>query len=46
MDNKDNPKWCDYPVTGDTFIDNCWSLLYGYVKDEDYCKNCEFYIKK
>ena len=38
------PKWCNYaeankPVWG------CNSLLAGYVKSEDYCKDCERYKK-
>lgn len=33
------PAWCRYPDPT-TPVMGCWSLLYGYVGSEDYCKNC------
>ena len=39
------PKWCCYPdATEDLW--GCWSLLGGMVTSEEYCKNCDCYIKK
>lgn len=48
MDNtpiKEQPKWCSYPEADIPFW-GCWSLLAGYVKNEDYCKKCDAYKKK
>lgn len=39
---KKQPSWCNYPGAETPFW-GCWSLLYGYVKDENYCKTCDCY---
>lgn len=33
----EHPDWCRL------LHDDCWSVLYGHVKDENYCKKCEFH---
>ncbi len=35
------PDWCNYPEAID-FL-GCWSLVYGLVEDEDFCKGCDCY---
>jgi hypothetical protein len=44
-DKVKQPDWCNYPEADKPFI-GCWSLLFGKVKDEDYCKDCECYKKQ
>lgn len=39
------PDWCDYPEADQPFF-GCWSLLDGMVTDENYCKECECYIRR
>jgi len=39
---KKQPSWCNYPGAETPFW-GCWSLLDGYVKDENYCKTCDCY---
>ena len=42
---KEQPEWCGYPdASRPTW--GCWSLLAGYVKDEDFCKKCDAYKGK
>ena len=38
----EQPSWCNYPEA-DKPLSGCWSLWFGKVKDEDYCKDCECY---
>lgn len=42
MSKVKQPSWCNYPEADEPFI-GCWSLWFGKVKDEDYCKDCECY---
>lgn len=35
------PKWCMFPNATD-FWDGCWSLFYGFVKNKEFCKDCEY----
>ena len=44
MSKIEQPSWCDYPDAEDQFI-GCWSLQFGMVKDESYCKECDCYRK-
>ena len=39
------PKWCGYPDALEGAM-GCWSLIYRYVKGEDYCRNCMGYKGK
>ena len=45
MSKIEQPSWCDYPDAEDQFI-GCWSLQFGMVKDESYCKECDCYRKR
>lgn len=38
------PKWCGYPSPLVPGL-GCWSLLAGYVANEDYCRDCECRVK-
>jgi len=39
---KKQPDWCNYSNANEQCW-GCWSLLFGYIKDKDYCKVCEYY---
>lgn len=38
------PKWCNYPEAVCAIL-GCWSLTGFKVTGEDYCKDCDCYIK-
>lgn len=37
------PDWCKYPDATEGAM-GCWSLMYFYIKDRDYCKDCDLSI--
>lgn len=39
------PKWCVYPGATNGVM-GCWALVGFEVTDEDYCKDCEYYIRR
>lgn len=45
INTPEQPEWCKYPEANAPLW-GCWSLLGGYVLNEDYCKNCECYKNK
>jgi hypothetical protein len=34
------PNWCKYPEEALNGLNGCWSLVFGKVKDEESCTNC------
>ena len=41
----EQPNYCDYP-DATSYPFGCWSLIFGLVTGEEYCKNCELYKKE
>ena len=39
------PRWCGHPDALQGAM-GCWSLIYRYVKSENYCRNCDYYKGK
>ena len=39
------PEWCSYPDAVQGML-GCWSLIDFKVYGRNYCKHCEYYIKK
>ena len=41
----EQPEWCSYPDASVPMW-GCWSLWFGMVTGEEFCKDCECYRKK
>ena len=45
LENCEQPEWCRLHNALD-FWEGCWSLIDGFIKREEHCRDCIYYIRK